>query len=163
MSRRMLVIALVALIASACSSSRTATSSKEQFRVEGSEFRDSVKVESVAVSDSVTITKTIMIRENEQGDTLRMTTVTDRTRIRDRERAKDVELKVVEKHDTVFVQKTDSVLVSNTNLTNGTNKRASPVVLTLKWVFWIIVAVIALTITKTIKNLRIYLNQLFNF
>ena len=163
MSRRMLVIALVALIASACSSSRTATSSKEQFRVEGSEFRDSVKVESVAVSDSVTITKTIMIRENEQGDTLRMTTVTDRTRIRDRERAKDVEVKVVEKHDTVFVQKTDSVLVSNTNLTNGTNKRASPVVLTLKWVFWIIVAVIALTITKTIKNLRIYLNQLFNF
>ena len=156
MSRRMLVIALVALIASACSSSRTATSSKEQFRVEGSEFRDSVKVESVAVSDSVTITKTIMIRENEQGDTLRMTTVTDRTRIRDRERAKDVEVKVVEKHDTVFVQKTDSVLVSNTNLTNGTNKRASPVVLTLKWVFWIIIAlaglIITITITKTITK-----------
>ena len=156
MSRRMLVIALVALIASACSSSRTATSSKEQFRVEGSEFRDSVKVESVAVSDSVTITKTITIRENEQGDTIRMTTVTDRTRIRDRERAKDVEVKVVEKHDTVFVQKTDSVLVSNTNLTNGTNKRASPVVLTLKWVFWIIIAlaglIITITITKTITK-----------
>ena len=151
----MLVIALVVLIASACSSSRTATSSKEQFRVEGSEFRDSVKVESVAVSDSVTITKTIMIRENEQGDTLRMTTVTDRTRIRDRERAKDVELKVVEKHDTVFVQKTDSVLVANTNLTNGMN-RASPVVQTLKWVFWIIIAlaglIITITITKTITK-----------
>lgn len=156
MSRRMLVIALVALIASACSSSRTATSSKEQFRVEGSEFRDSVKVESVAVSDSVTITKTIMIRENEQGDTLRMTTVTDRTRIRDRERAKDVEVKVVEKHDTVFVQKTDSVLVSNTNLTNGTNKRASPFVSSLKWVFWIIIAlaglIITISITKTITK-----------
>lgn len=155
MSKRMLVIALVVLIASACSSSRTATSSKEQFRVEGSEFRDSVKVESVAVSDSVTITKTIMIRENEQGDTLRMTTVTDRTRIRDRERAKDVELKVVEKHDTVFVQKTDSVLVANTNLTNGMN-RASPVVQTLKWVFWIIIAlaglIITITITKTITK-----------
>ena len=155
MSRRMLVIALVALIASACSSSRTATSSKEQFRVEGSEFRDSVKVESVAVSDSVTITKTITIRENEQGDTIRMTTVTDRTRIRDRERAKDVELKVVEKHDTVFVQKTDSVLVANTNLTNGMN-RASPVVQTLKWVFWIIIAlaglIITITITKTITK-----------
>ena len=156
MSRRMLVIALVALIASACSTSRTATSSKEQSRVEGSEFRDSVKVESVAVSDSVTITKTITIRENEQGDTIRMTTVTDRTRIRDRERAKDVEVKVVEKHDTVFVQKTDSVLVSNTNLTNGTNKRASPVVLTLKWVFWIIIAlaglIITISITKTITK-----------
>lgn len=155
MSRRMLVIALVALIVSACSSSRTATSSKEQFRVEGSEFRDSVKVESVAVSDSVTITKTITIRENEQGDTIRMTTVTDRTRIRDRERAKDVEVKVVEKHDTVFVQKTDSVLVSNTNLTNGMN-RASPVVQTLKWVFWIIIAlaglIITITITKTITK-----------
>ena len=140
MSRRMLVIALVALIASACSSSRTATSSKEQSRVESSEFRDSVKVESVAVSDSVMEVTTVTIRENEHGDTLRMTTVTDRTRIRDRERAKGVEVKVVEKHDTVFVQKTDSVLVSNTNRTNGTNPK-SPVVQGLKWIFWIIVAI----------------------
>ena len=155
MSRRMLVIALVALIASACSSSRTATSSKEQSRVESSKFRDSVKVESVAVSDSVMVVTTVTIRENEHGDTLRMTTVTDRTRIRDRERAKDVEVKVVEKHDTVFVQKTDSVYVQNTNLSNGTN-RASPVVLTLKWVFWIIIAlaglIITITITKTITK-----------
>ena len=147
------VIGLTALIASACCSSRS-VSSKEQFRVEGSEFRDSVKVESVAVSDSVMEVTTVTIRENEQGDTLRMTTVTDRTRIRDRERAKDVEVKVVEKHDTVFVQKTDSVLVSNTNCTNGTN-RASPVAQTLKWVFWIIVAIGGLIIVIRVARLKI--------
>ena len=117
-------------------------------------MRDSVKVESVAVSDSVMEVTTVTIRENEQGDTLRMTTVTDRTRIRDRERAKDVEVKVVEKHDTVFVQKTDSVLVSNTNCTNGTN-RASPVAQTLKWVFWIIVAIGGLIIVIRVARLKI--------
>ena len=122
--------------------------------MEGSEFRDSVKVESVAVSDSVMEVTTVTIRENEQGDTIRMTTVTDRTRIRDRERAKDVEVKVVEKHDTVFVQKTDSVLVSNTNGTNGTN-RASPVAQTLKWVFWIIVAIGGLIIIIRVARLKI--------
>ena len=99
-----------------------------------------MKVESVAVSDSVMEVTTVTIRENEQGDTLRMTTVTDRTRIRDRERVKDMEVKVVEKHDTVFVQKTDSMFVQNTNLTNDTN-RASPFVSSLKWIFWIIIAI----------------------
>ena len=120
--------------------------------MEGVEFRDSVKVERVAVSDSVMEVTTVTIRENEHGDTLRMTTVTDRTRIRDRERAKDIEVKVVEKHDTVFVQKTDSVLVSNTNGTNGTN-RASPVAQTLKWVFWIIVAIGGLIIVIRVARL----------
>lgn len=42
----------------------------------------------VTVFDTITITKTITIRENENGDTLRMTTVTDRERVRDRSQLK---------------------------------------------------------------------------
>ena len=134
------LLGMSVLCVSACGSSRQATSSSTFQGSSVQELRDSVKVESVAVSDSVMEVTTVTIRENEQGDTLRMTTVTDRTRIRDRERVKDMEVKVVEKHDTVFVQKTDSMFVQNTNLTNDTN-RASPFVSSLKWIFWIIIAI----------------------
>ena len=132
-----------------------ATSKSVESKVESSAFRDSVKVESVAECDSVMEVTTVTIRENEQGDTLRMTTVTDRTRIRERERVRDVEVKFVEKHDTVFVQRTDSVYVQNTNLANDTNKRASPLSY-LKWVFWIIVAVtVLIVVIKVGKVFRV--------
>ena len=146
---------LSALFVTGCSTSRMATSKSVESKVESSAFRDSVKVESVAVCDSVMEVTTVTIRENEQGDTLRMTTVTDRTRIRERERVRDVEVKFVEKHDTVFVQKTDSVYVQNTNLANDTNKRVSPLSY-LKWVFWIIVAVtVLIVIIKVVKVFRV--------
>ena len=57
-------------------------------------------------------------------------------------------------HDTVFVQKTDSVYVSNTNGTDPTNARASPVASVLKWVFYILIGLIALTITVKVCTLR---------
>ena len=133
-----------------------ATCVDTQSRVESSGFRDSVKVESVAVSDSVMEVTTVTIRENEQGDTLRMTTVTDRTRIRDRDRVKDVEVKVVEVHDTVFVQRTDSVYVQEiAGQARNEGKGASPLSY-LKWVFWIVVAVTVLVVViKVSKILRV--------
>ena len=99
---------------------------------------------------------TVTIRENEQGDTLRMTTVTDRTRIRDRDRVKDVEVKVVEVHDTVFVQRTDSVYVQEiAGQARNEGKGASPLSY-LKWVFWIVVAVTVLVVViKVSKILRV--------
>ena len=42
----------------------------------------------VAVFDTITITKTITIRENENGDTLRVSTVTERDHVRDRSQLK---------------------------------------------------------------------------
>ena len=49
--------------------------------------RDSVRVEQVmeAVHDTIVETTIITIRENEQGDTLRVSTVTDRLRVKDRD------------------------------------------------------------------------------
>ena len=60
MLRGMLAIALVALTASACSVSRSATAVK-------SEVRDSLRVEQVmvAVHDTIVETTTIVVRENE--------------------------------------------------------------------------------------------------
>ena len=73
MLRGTLAIALVALTASACSVSRSA-SVKAEVRGLTAEVRDSLRVEQlmVAVHDTIVETTTITIRENEQGDTVRM-------------------------------------------------------------------------------------------
>ena len=84
MLRRTLVIALIALIVSACCSSREATREVSSLRIQDS--RDSVKVEKVvvAVHDTIMETTTIVVDRNETGDTLKLSTVTERDRVRDR-------------------------------------------------------------------------------
>ena len=66
-------------------------------------------------------TKTITITKNVDGDTLRLTQITDRTRASAmsdvRSKKEDVRVRV----DTVYVEKRDSSYVQNTNGTNGTN------------------------------------------
>lgn len=151
MLRKTFVIALVALIASACSSSRTAV--REVSGLKFQDSRDSVKVEKVVVEvhDTVMETTTIVVDRNEAGDTLKFSTVTERDRVRFAAQLKDNSEKIRVAHDTVFVAKRD--FVSTTNRTNETNGRASPVVLTLKWVFWIIIAVIALIVTIKLSRI----------
>lgn len=109
----------------------------------------------VAIRDTVREVTTIHIQTNEAGDTVRMSTVTDRDRSRlmANVRSKKEETRVI--RDTVYVEKRDSSFVKNTNFTNDTN-RASPFVSSLKWIFWIIIAlaglIITITITKTITK-----------
>ena len=131
----MLAIALVALIASACSVSRSA-SVKSEVRGLTAEVRDSVRVEQVmvAVHDTIVETTTIIVRENEQGDTLRLSKVTERDRIRDRAEVKEQQERVVVQRDTVFVAIRDSTNVQKTSFTDGGN-RPSAFVSALKWVF----------------------------
>ena len=114
-------------------------------------MKDSSRVEQVmvAVCDSITETTTITIRENEQGDTIRMSMVTDRDRSRSMYdvRSKKEEVRVV--RDTVFVAVRDSVYVSQNS--QKTLKSASPVTSALKWIFWIIVGLSALIIIVKLK------------
>jgi hypothetical protein len=125
-----------------------------------------VKVEKVVVEvhDTVMETTTIVVDRNEAGDTLKLSTVTERDRVRFAAQLKDKSEKIKVVHDTVFVAKRDSIscvpLVASglrpsatTNRTNETNGRATPVVLTLKWVFWIIIAVIALIVTIKLSRI----------
>ncbi len=142
MLRGTLAIALVALTASACSVSRQATAVKSEELKVKSEVRDSLRVEQVmvAVHDTLTITKTITIRENEQGDTVRMSVVTDRDRVRDRSQLRDKSEKIIVRVDTVYVERKDSVLVKSEEL-RVKSDRPSAFVSALRWVFWIIVAV----------------------
>ena len=153
MLRGMLAIALVALTASACSVSRSA-SVKAEVRGLTAEVRDSLRVEQVmvAVHDTIVETTTIVVRENEQGDTVRMSVVTDRDRSRSMYdvRSKKEEVRVV--RDTVYVERTDSVRVERGQV-RGDSYQSGGTALhrTLKWVFWIIVGLSALIIIVKLK------------
>ena len=114
-------------------------------RVESLGFRDSSDVERVEVHDTITITRTITVQTNDKGDTLRVNTETDRERIRSKADVRRQKVKTEIVRDTVYIEKTDSVFVQNTNLTNRTDKRASPLSY-LKWICWILVAGIVLVV-----------------
>lgn len=132
---------------SACGSSRQAAVSRlAELRINESMEERSRESVVVAVHDTMMETKTITITKNVDGDTLRLTQITDRTRASAmsdvRSKKEDVRVRV----DTVYVERRDSSYVQNTNGTNGTNSRDSPVVSGLKWVFWIILGLIVLIV-----------------
>ena len=125
----------------------------EELKVK-SEVRDSLRVEQVmvAVHDTIVETTTSIVRENEQGDTLRMSVVRDRERVRSMSdvRSKKEEVRVV--RDTVYVERRDSVVVERGQV-RGDSYQSGGTALhrTLKWVFWIIVGLSALIIIVKLK------------
>ena len=131
---------LLALCMTSCSVSRRVSS--EQTSSATVEVRDTVREEVlVVVRDTLRETTVITVDRNEAGDTLFRSVVTDRERGRSNSQLRDKSEKIIVKTDTVYIERRDSVEVANTNLTDGTNKRASPFVSSLKWIFWILVAV----------------------
>lgn len=127
-----------------CSVSRRA-SSERSLRTEAV-TRDTVWEQVVvAVHDTLREVTTITIRQDPQGDTLKLVQVTDRTRASRREGYRDREEKIVMKTDTVYVEKTDTVTVNSKPTT--VNTKRSTVNPTLKWLFAILCAAIVLTLT----------------
>jgi hypothetical protein len=101
----------------------------------------------VAVHDTIMETTTIVIDRNEAGDTVFTSIVTERDRIRNRDRVRDNHEKTVIRADTVFVERRDS-----TRSSRGSS-RASPFLMRLKWVGLVIVlGLIALGIVLKIKT-----------
>lgn len=103
----------------------------------------------MVVLDTVKEITTITVRESETGDTLRMTTVTDRTRTSTKDRYHDVKEKVLVKTDTVYIEKQSDKQVAITadpnveidregNVTRHVNRVAQ----TLKWVFFMLIALL---------------------
>ena len=142
-----------------CVSSRTATS--ERLQLTAYSLQDTVREQVVVtVFDTITITKTITIRENESGDTLRVSTVTERDHVRDRSqlRVKSEKLKV--ETDTVYVER-DSLRLTAYSLPGteideqgNVTKKVNRFAQSLKWVFLTLVAVIAIIILMKIKLRR---------
>lgn len=150
------VIGLTALIASACSVSRQATTVKSEELKVKSEVRDSLRVEQVMVEvhDTLTITKTITIRENEQGDTIRMSVVTDRERLRSMYdvRSKSEELKVKSEELKVKSERL-KVESEESKVKNSLSRQTSSISHILKLIFGILVCVIILVLTFKVKKM----------
>ena len=136
------------LCVSACGTSREATRS-EAYGLTAYELnRDSLQVTAYSLQDSLIEVTTITIDRNEVGDTLKQSIVTDRLRARNREKAKEVEVRTVVKHDTVYIAKRDSLQVTAYGLEGSDASPVSSKLLScLKWIFWIIVGLIVYRLT----------------
>lgn len=127
---------MLALCVQSCSVQRTAVSRSEELRtteLRSTESRDSVTIE---LRDTLKEVTTITIDRNDAGDTLRVTQVTDRDRVRSRADVRSKKEEVRVERDTVYVERRDSVVVQGSRF----KVIPSTLILTLKWIFWILVA-----------------------
>ena len=147
-----------------CVSSRKATKSSE-LRVESVESVE--KVDSVIVESSDTVrettTITIVLRQaqepDEAPDTLKISTVTDRTTVRDRSQLKVKCEKLKVETDTVYIEreaeKSVAVAGPGTEFDEQGNIRHQPsYIRLLKWLFLTLIALTALIIV-----IRIFLKR----
>ena len=148
------LIVITALLSVSCSVSRQATRSSEQLKIESSETVERVDSVIIEQRDTLREVTTITIDRNDKGDTLKVMQITDRERVSSKAdvRSQKVDVRVV--RDTVYIEKTDSVFVKNTNLTNPTNKK-NTFVSSLKWIFWILIGLIGLIVTFKVCLRRI--------
>lgn len=120
------------------------------------------KVDSVVVEHSDTLREvtTITVQLNDTGDTLKISTVTDRERIRSMSDVRSKKEDVYVRTDTVYIEKeaekTVAVVGPNVEIDKDGNvtKRVNRVAQTLKWLFLTLVAVIAIIILIRIKLRR---------
>ena len=138
-------------------------------------MRDSSAVERVEVLDTLKEVTTITIDRNDKGDTLKVVQITDRTRARNRDNVVAQKVKIVERIDTVYIQK-DSIGIEDKKIglsasADGGSKKSGLSALFLchdsgkpkrawslrsllhrfltyvKWIFALICAIIGLIIT----------------
>ena len=145
------LIGLSALLVSSCSVQRTALKSEVSSQT-SSATRDTVREEVVvAVHDTLREVTTITIQQNEAGDTVKQSIVTDRYRGRNAEGLKVHDERLTVQRDTIYVEKRDSVYVqTNTNLANPTNKK-SGFLTCVKWITALVCAIVVLVVVIRLK------------
>ena len=103
----------------------------------------------MAVHDTLQEVTTITIQTNDRGDTLKITKITDRNRIRAMSdfRSKKEEVKV--RVDTVYIERRDSSYAEKNIVADSEDKGTwgGSFRSTLKWIFAILCAIIVLMIT----------------
>ena len=112
--------------------------------------RDTVREEvALVVHDTLREVTTITVRQNEVGDTVRMSVVTDRDRSRLRYDVRSKKEVVRVERDTVYIERKDSVLVQGSRFKvsgDSLNHHTSAISHLLKWIFWILLAGIVLIV-----------------
>jgi len=115
----------------------------------------------VTVVDTIkeVTTITLVLRQAQEptapDDTVRMTTVTDRTRASTRDRYHDVQEKLLVKTDTVYVERTaDTTLIAGPTRDPQKDTPARNITRILRWLFFILLALVALIIALRIFVFR---------
>ena len=106
----------------------------------------------VEVRDTVKEVTTITVDRNEAGDTVRVSTVTDRLRGRSRDAIAVQKTKTEVVRDTVIIEKRDSVEIRSRPSVGGGQSGGTALNKTLRLVLWIIVAVIILIIVVRLRK-----------
>ena len=125
-----------------------------------SQETEQVRAESFELArDTLIEVTTVTVQLNEVGDTVKTSTVTDRTRARAFDRRKDVEIRTEIVRDTVYIEKRDSCLqVTAYGLQeDGTptiSSKLSAVSKIMKWIFWILIGLIGLIVTAKVCSQR---------
>ena len=105
----------------------------------------------VVVRDTILETKTITITKNEAGDTTFTSVVTERERAREKSRHDMATYRTEVRVDTVYIERRDSVSSSKVQGA-GIQSGGTALHTTLKWVFWIILALIGLGVVLKIRT-----------
>ena len=116
----------------------------------------------VAVHDTIREVTTITVQTNETGDTVKVVQITDRDRTRAREAVRAKEERLIVRTDTVYVEKRDSSLRVSSLGAYGLQEDGTPTVSgklsavskILKWIFWILIGLVALIVTVKVCLLR---------
>ena len=116
----------------------------------------------VAVHDTLREVTTIIIQQNEAGDTVKQSVVTDRYRGRNAEAAKVHDERLTVQRDTVYIEKRDSSLRVSSLGAYGLREDGTPTVSgklsavskVLKWIFWILIGLMGLIITMKVCTLK---------
>ena len=146
----MFAIGLIVLTGSACSSSRqVAREHNSELRVKNEELRVDRDSVVVAVHDTVMEVTTITVDRNESGDTVRVSTVTDRLRGWRRDAIAKQWTKVEVRVDTVYIEKRVSIEIRSRP---GGQSGGTALHSILKWVFAIIIALIGLVIVVRVRG-----------
>lgn len=150
-------LGMIVLLGTGCSVQCEAVRADSRLMVHGSEtveVRDSVVV---ATRDTLKEVTTVTVQLDAVGDTVKVSTVTDRTRASVRNRVKEVEVRTEVRVDTVYVERRDSVFISAPAGPSTCSGAARPAWLQgLKWIFWIVIAVtVLIVVIKVGKVFRV--------
>lgn len=154
---KFVLIFLSALCLMSCWSSRKAVStaqSRQRLKVSDTVCEQVV----VTIFDTVKEVTTTTIRENEVGDTMRMTTVIARSKASTRDRYHDVQEKIIVRTDTMYMEKEAKKAVAvvspevDIDKDGNITKRTNQVAQTLKWGFFVILAIIVLILLIQFKR-----------
>ncbi len=147
--RVVFAIGLIVLTGSACSSSRqVAREHNSELRVKNEELRvdrDSVFVE---MRDTVKEVTTVTVQLGAAGDTVKVSSVTDRERVRNRDAIARQWTKTEVRVDTVYIEKRDSIEIRS----RPGGQSGAGLNRTLKWLFAIVVALIGLVIAVRVRG-----------